>query len=606
MSTCWTCALLVGLMVTGTSGRIRDWADNVAALEFYIAENQPLVVALYLLVLSAIVDLALLPIGFYKGYLLERKYGLATESALHWFWDYIKAVFIGLVFALIAGEFVYFAIRQWPDWWWVIAGFAYALVTIALVKLAPVLLLPLFFKFKPLENVELCDRLTKLAARANTRVMGVYEWKLSDRTKKANAALAGMGNTRRIILSDTLLSDYSEDEIEVILAHELAHHVHRDIWKAVIVDTLLTFAGFYLVHLLLGVLVAYFHLLGPADPAGLPILLVAAGAMAFALKPFMNAQSRRHERSADAYALRLTKNPTAFISAMRRLGQQNLAEENPSRLVQAFFYTHPPIKDRVRAAKEWAAAIVILGIVVSPAAAQQPRGNPADTEIWEPVPRRVTPAAVERGAPSDAIVLFDGKNLDEWISVRDKSPAGWRVENGVLTVNKSAGNIETKRRFRDYQLHIEWLIPENITGANQARGNSGVFLASTGPGDAGYELQVLDSYENKTYVNGQAGSVYKQSIPLVNASRKPGEWQTYDIVWTAPRFNADGTLKTPAAITAFHNGVLIQNHFELRGETVFIGTPSYKPYETAPIKLQAHGDPSPPISFRNIWVRELH
>ena len=148
------------------------------------------------------------------------------------------------------------------------------------------------------------------------------------------------------------------------------------------------------------------------------------------------------------------------------------------------------------------------------------------------------------------IVLFDGSNLDQWVNAKDKSPAEWTVANGIMTVNKPSGNIETKRSFRNYQLHIEWRIPENITGTKQARGNSGVFLASTGAGDAGYELQVLDSYNNKTYVNGQAGSIYKQSIPLVNASRKPGEWQTYDIIWIAPTFNADGSLKTPAYVTA--------------------------------------------------------
>jgi hypothetical protein len=241
-----------------------------------------------------------------------------------------------------------------------------------------------------------------------------------------------------------------------------------------------------------------------------------------------------------------------------------------------------------------------------PAAAQTlPKGNPKDTEVWEPVPLVVTPGPANSDPPSDAIVLFDGKNLDQWVSVKDKSPAGWKVADGVMTVVKSAGNIETKRSFKSYQLHLEWRIPTEITGSDQARGNSGLFLASTGGGDGGYELQILDSYNNKTYVNGQAGSIYKQAIPLANAMRKPGEWQTYDVLWTAPTFNADGTVKTPAYVTAFHNGVLIQNHFELKGETLYIGKPEYKKYDTAPIKLQAHGDPSPPISFRNIWVREL-
>jgi hypothetical protein len=228
-----------------------------------------------------------------------------------------------------------------------------------------------------------------------------------------------------------------------------------------------------------------------------------------------------------------------------------------------------------------------------------------DTEVYEPVPPVVTPGATDAAPPSDAIILFDGKNLDQWVTVKDKSPAQWTVANGILTVNKTGGNIETKRTFKNYQLHIEWKIPENITGSDQARGNSGVFLASTGPGDAGYELQVLDSYNNPTYVNGQAGSIYKQGIPLANPNRKPGEWQTYDVAWTAPTFNPDGSLKTPAYATVFFNGVLVQNHFQLKGETLYIGQPFYKKYDTAPIKLQAHGDKSEPISFRNIWVREL-
>ena len=244
--------------------------------------------------------------------------------------------------------------------------------------------------------------------------------------------------------------------------------------------------------------------------------------------------------------------------------------------------------------------------VTAPLFAQAPAAaKPEDTEVWEPVPKIVTPGATCTAPPSDAIVLFDGKNLDEWVTNKDKSPAQWIVADGAMTVNKAGGNIETKRSFKNYQLHVEWKIPENITGSGQGRGNSGVFLASTGLGDAGYELQVLDSYNNKTYVNGQAGSIYKQAIPLANPNRKPGEWQTYDIVWTAPTFNTDGSLKTPAYVTVLFNGVLVENHFELKGETFYIGHPVYKPYTTAPIKLQAHGDKSEPISFRNIWIRDL-
>src|SRR5271155_5274420 len=253
-------------------------------------------------------------------------------------------------------------------------------------------------------------------------------------------------------------------------------------------------------------------------------------------------------------------------------------------------------------------ALAILTALAATLSAQQPAApKHQDTEVYEPVPPVVTPGATDAMPPSDAIVLFDGKSLDQWVSTKDKSPANWTVADGILTVSKApgSGNIETKRAFKNYQLHIEWRIPENITGTDQARGNSGVFLASTGTGDAGYELQVLDSYNNPTYVNGQAASIYKQSAPLVNPNRKPGEWQAYDIVWTAPTFNADGTLKTPAYVTAFFNGVLVENHFELKGETRYIGQPFYKAYESAPIKLQAHGDKSEPISYRNIWVREL-
>jgi hypothetical protein len=232
--------------------------------------------------------------------------------------------------------------------------------------------------------------------------------------------------------------------------------------------------------------------------------------------------------------------------------------------------------------------------------------KPEDTEQWQPVPVKVSPGAMEGAAPSDAIVLFDGQNLDQWVMAKDGSPARWRVDKGILVVDKAFGNIKTKRLFKNYQLHLEWRIPADITGEGQARGNSGLYLASTGSGDQGYEIQILDSFENKTYVNGQAASVYKQAPPLVNASRKPGEWQTYDVVWTAPAFNTAGTLETPAYVTVFHNGVLVQNHFRLSGETLYIGKPGYRKYDRAAIELQSHHDPSAPISFRNIWVRELN
>jgi hypothetical protein len=231
------------------------------------------------------------------------------------------------------------------------------------------------------------------------------------------------------------------------------------------------------------------------------------------------------------------------------------------------------------------------------------------TEVYKPVPPVVTPGNLPQDAPSDAIILFNGKNLDAWYGNDSTKPAGWVVADGIMTVNKKSGGIMTKQKFMDYQMHVEWRIPSNITGKSQARGNSGIFLAYLGIEntyfEVGYEVQVLDNYNNETYVNGQVGSVYKQSVPLANVSKKPGEWQYYDIIWHAPRFNTDGSLSKPATVTVIHNGVLVQDHYELKGDTPWIGAPEYKAHGASPIRLQSHGDPSEPVSFRNIWVRTL-
>jgi hypothetical protein len=251
---------------------------------------------------------------------------------------------------------------------------------------------------------------------------------------------------------------------------------------------------------------------------------------------------------------------------------------------------------------------IILSLVSLTAWGQEiaKTASPEDTEIYSPVPKVITPGMNLGDAPSDALILFDGTNLNQWVSSADHNSAtGWVLGKGYFTVKKGTSNIESKQKFLNYQLHIEWKIPENISGSGQARGNSGVFLASTGSGDAGYELQVLDGYQNKTYVNGMVGSIYKQYVPLVNPARKPGEWQNYDIIWTAPQFNKDSTLSSPAKATVFFNGVLVQNNITLKGETRYIGQPFYKEHGACPIKLQAHGDKSEPISFRNIWIRNL-
>ena len=224
------------------------------------------------------------------------------------------------------------------------------------------------------------------------------------------------------------------------------------------------------------------------------------------------------------------------------------------------------------------------------------------TEWSTPEPPAVTPGTDIKGggftAPSDAEVLFDGKDLSKWENMKGGA-AEWKVAKGVVTVDKSKGDIRTKNSYDSFQLHLEWREPTDIQGSDQARGNSGVFLQGK------YEVQVLDNYNNKTYVNGQAGSIYKQTAPLVNAMRKPGEWNVYDIIYTAPTFKEDGTYRTRPQVTVIHNGVVVQNNTTILGTTEFIGLPRTQKHGAGPIILQSHGDPSKPISFRNIWIRPL-
>lgn len=228
--------------------------------------------------------------------------------------------------------------------------------------------------------------------------------------------------------------------------------------------------------------------------------------------------------------------------------------------------------------------------------AQDKIQDPRFTEVWGPLPTLVEPGK-NNSPPSDALILFGGENLSAWTKEDGSGDAEWIVEKDILTVKPGTGGIRTRNAFGDCQLHIEWRTPGEVKGKGQGRGNSGVFLMGR------YEIQVLDSWDNRTYANGQAGSVYKQHIPLVNASLPPGEWQSYDIVFMAPRFSDQGELLKPATLTVFQNGVLIQNHVELKGPSVFVGNPSYSPHpERLPIHLQDHGNP---VSYRNIWIRDL-
>lgn len=225
--------------------------------------------------------------------------------------------------------------------------------------------------------------------------------------------------------------------------------------------------------------------------------------------------------------------------------------------------------------------------------------NPGMSEFWTPQPKVIAPGDIKtNSAPSDAIVLFDGKDLSAWEDLKG-GPANWNVHNGVFTVNKKAGDIRTKQKFDNYQLHIEWCVPENISGSSQGRGNSGIFMQGM------YEIQVLDCYNNETYANGQTGSIYKQTPPLANAMRKPGEWNVYDIIYSAPVFKEDGTYRVPPTVTVIQNGIVLQNNTTILGTTEYIGFPKMVKHGAGPIILQSHGDPSEPISFRNVWLREL-
>ena len=348
LATVLTTTVLALVLVTGASAALRDVVVSWFGQSFVVT------VIGYVVVLGIVLELVGLPLAFYRGVTLERRYGLSTQTTVHWWIDHVKASAISLVFAAIAALIALSLIRWDPERWWIAAAIVFTVILVLLAQLAPVLLLPLFYQITPLTRDALRERLLALANKAGTQIAGVFEWRLSDRTKKANAALAGIGGTRRILLSDTLLAEHSDDEIEVILAHELAHHVYRDIWSAILVETVLIALGCFVADRVLTVWGTSAGLEGKGDVAGLPLLVLAAGAISLTLMPVANALSRAHERRADRYALTITGNAPAFITAMKRLGAQNLAEEEPSRLVEILFHTHPTIHARIAAAREHA------------------------------------------------------------------------------------------------------------------------------------------------------------------------------------------------------------------------------------------------------------
>jgi STE24 endopeptidase len=345
--------VLLGLSLSGAALQVREFASMGGGVLPPGLEEAATVAAMTLIVLALLLVVEF-PFAFFQGFLLEHRFGLSTQSAAHWLADHAKGVVLGALLAVLGSSVVYAALRAWPGQWWLVSAAVFAAAMVGLAQLAPVVLLPLFYRFKPLERPALVGRLLALARRARTDVVGVFEWALSDHTKKANAALAGLGRTRRILLSDTMLADYSDDEIEVVLAHELAHHVHRDLWRGMAWQAAALTAGFFVADLVLRAVAGPLDLRGVDDPAGLPVLLATAGAWSFVTLPVANALSRAQERAADRYALAATGNVEAFITAMKRLAQQNMAEEYPSPLVRWLFYSHPPIRERIDAARAFA------------------------------------------------------------------------------------------------------------------------------------------------------------------------------------------------------------------------------------------------------------
>jgi STE24 endopeptidase len=341
-----TAGVLAGLLLSGASAALRTLAASLAS-------SPAAVVGFYALFLGVLHEAATCPVSIYRTYALERQYGLSFAPFSAWARDHVKAVLLTTALGVAAAEVVYATLRWWPRWWWAASATAFVGAVVLLAKLAPVVLLPIFYRFKPLERDSLRARLAALSQRAGVPVLGIYEWGLGEKTRRANAALVGTGRTRRILVSDTLLEHYSDDEIEVILAHELGHHVHRDIPKALVVEVALLLAGFGVAAIAMNAWWRPLGLTSPADVAGLPLLLLAGGAASLVATPLVNAISRFNERRADRYALTMTRQPAAFVSAMRRLGTQNLAEERPSRAALWLFHTHPPISQRIDAARAY-------------------------------------------------------------------------------------------------------------------------------------------------------------------------------------------------------------------------------------------------------------
>jgi STE24 endopeptidase len=338
-------ALLLTLLFTG-------WTLALRTLALHCSTRPWIAVLIYLGLFGIITQVAGLPLDFLHGFWLEHRYGLSNLTLAGWVKDELKGVALGGALVALGIEFLYAAMRHWPEHWWILCAVVFIGFFILLANLAPILIFPIFFKFKALENPSLTERLLELSRRAGTRVKGVFEWKLSEKSKKANAALVGLGNTRRIILADTLLAQFQDEEVEAVLAHEFGHHVHRHMFQGVAIQGGATFLGFYLIHRTLGWLSPHFGFQGLADFANLPLLALVTVVLSLVLLPAVNAHSRAMERQADAYALRAIASRDAFISSMEKLAELNLAERRPHPWIEFIFHSHPSIEKRIAFARK--------------------------------------------------------------------------------------------------------------------------------------------------------------------------------------------------------------------------------------------------------------
>jgi len=341
-------ALLVVLVITGWTFKLQNLAYMGGLLQSYS-------LALFFYVIMLLVIGKVLGLGMdYYSFRLEHRYQLSNQKFRGWAWDEVKGFLVSAILAAILAELLYFVIRQFSQHWWLVAWVGFLGVVVLLAQLAPVVLFPIFYKFEPLQDEELKLRLVRLGERAGTRVRGVYKWHLSEKSKKANAALTGLGNTRRIILADTLLDNYSADEVEAVLAHELGHHVHKHIFKSIGVQAAVTMLGFWAANWTLHYAVERRHIfVSLSDFANLPLLVLIFAGLSFLLMPALNAFSRFNERQADRYAFENIASVAPFISSMNKLAEQNLAERTPSRWVEWWFHSHPAVARRVAAAEQW-------------------------------------------------------------------------------------------------------------------------------------------------------------------------------------------------------------------------------------------------------------